>query len=212
MIFHDVEQNSDEWYQLRAGKLTGSSFGKIMANYGKPFGEPAKKLAVQIATERLLGRALSSDSYTNAHMGRGHEQEPVARMLYEDRTFKEVSSGGFFDCGNVGCSPDGLVTDGIIEIKSVIATQHYATLKRGSFDPAYKWQLISNMYYTGSQFIDFISYCADMPDDKKLFICTLTRDSFKSEIKQLEDRVEQFFKVVQESSELILNSETEVIL
>ena len=36
--FIDVEQNSDEWYELRGGKLTSSKLGTIMASYGKAFG------------------------------------------------------------------------------------------------------------------------------------------------------------------------------
>ena len=42
MKFHDVEQNTDEWLNLRIAKITGSSISKIMANYGKAFGDPAK--------------------------------------------------------------------------------------------------------------------------------------------------------------------------
>ncbi len=56
MTWHNVEQNTDEpcpwcgktWMELRAGKVTGSAIPKIMANYGKAFGEPAKKYATNI--------------------------------------------------------------------------------------------------------------------------------------------------------------------
>ena len=37
--FIDVEQNSDEWFDLRGGRLTSSKLGVIMANFGKSFGE-----------------------------------------------------------------------------------------------------------------------------------------------------------------------------
>ena len=67
MIFHDVEQNTDEWFALRAGMLTGSGFGKIMANYGKAFGDPAKKYAANIAIEQITGTPISSD-YSNAFL------------------------------------------------------------------------------------------------------------------------------------------------
>ena len=93
--FVDVEQNSDEWFSLRGGKLTSSKLGTIMANYGKAFGEPAKKYAVNIAIEQITGNPISSD-YSNDHMERGHEQEPVARMLYEQETFCNVTNGGFW--------------------------------------------------------------------------------------------------------------------
>ncbi|WP_177412500.1 PDDEXK family nuclease [Entomomonas moraniae] len=61
-----------------------------------------------------------------------------------------ANNGGFFDCGDYGESPDGLVNDdGVIEIKSVIASTHYATLKRNLFDPSYKWQLIGHLDCAG---------------------------------------------------------------
>ena len=43
--FYDIEQNSDDWFALRAGKITASKLGVVMANQGKAFGEPAKKYA-----------------------------------------------------------------------------------------------------------------------------------------------------------------------
>lgn len=78
--FIDVEQNSNEWFELRAGKLTSSKLGIVMANYGKALGEPAKKYAVNIAIEQITGEPIAS-TFTNAHMERGHEQEPIAREL-----------------------------------------------------------------------------------------------------------------------------------
>ena len=43
--------------------------------------------------------------------------------------------------------------DGVIEIKSVIASTHYATLRRNSFDPAYRWQLVSHLDCTGRAWV-----------------------------------------------------------
>jgi len=199
MIFHDVEQNTDEWFLLRAGMLTGSGFGKIMANYGKAFGDPAKKYAVNIAIEQITGTPISSD-YSNAHMERGHEQEPIARMRYEDEFFCDVTNGGFFESGLVGVSPDGLVGDeGVIEIKSVVPNIHYANLRRQSFDPAYKWQLVGNLLYTEREWMDFISFCADFPEDKRLFTCRLHAKHFSDEFKMLKTRISEFFDLVNQT-------------
>ena len=44
--FYDVPQNTDEWMALRLGKATASQFGTFMANYGKEFGDPAKRYAL----------------------------------------------------------------------------------------------------------------------------------------------------------------------
>ena len=75
-MFLDIQQNTEEWLQLRVGKVTSSGIGKIMANYGKAFGPPAKEYAVKIALEQLTDDAVGYH-YTSAHMERGHEQEPT---------------------------------------------------------------------------------------------------------------------------------------
>jgi len=203
----DVDQNTDEWLQMRSGKLTSSKLGLIMANYGKAFGEPAKKYAVSIAIEQIKGSAIESN-YTNEHMQRGHDQEPVARMLYEDYMFCSVDGGGFFTSEFIGCSPDGLVGEcGVIEIKSVIENVHFYTVKRQSLDPAYKWQCIGNLMFTGRDWLDFVSYCSEFPDDKQLFIHRIWRDDLAKEFEMINERVGQFKDLVEKTKKTILHSE-----
>jgi hypothetical protein len=200
MRFHDVEQNTDEWLDLRIAKLTGSGCSKIMANYGKAFGEPAKKLAVQIAREQITGKRSMGESFSNAHTERGHEQEPVARALYEAKYFVEVSNGGFFEAGNCGCSPDGLVyDDGLIEIKSVIDHVHHTTIKRNNIDPAYKWQIYFNLLKTGRDWIDFASYCADFPEKTRLFVHRVNKSECAEQFEMIENREKEFFLLVEDA-------------
>lgn len=196
MIFHDVEQNTEVWQALRCGKATASNFACFMANYGAAFGEPAKKYALQIALERATGRK-AEFSFSNEHTERGHEQEPIARMMYEEENFTTVDNGGFFDCGEYGDSPDGLIAkDGVLEIKSVTAAVHYATLTRGNYDPAYRWQLVGHLDCTGRQWVDFASYCADFPEDKQLIVHRLTRDDCAEDLKRLAERRAEFLGLV----------------
>jgi len=250
--FIDINQNTDEWFQLRCGKLTSSKLGVIMAvnneylvvslgkdtfgiantktrsvmkarytnkieadgalmkmksrDLGKAFTDYAKKYAVNIAIEQITGSPISSD-YTNADMQRGHDQEPVARMLYEDETFSEVTNGGFWESDFIGCSPDGMVDDnGAIEIKSVITSVHYANVKRGNVDPAYRWQCIGNLKFTGSDWLDFISYCEEFPEGMRLFTYRLNKADLSEEFKMLDDRIELFKTLVDETRENILAS------
>jgi hypothetical protein len=204
--FHDVEQNSDEWFELRAGRLTSSKLGTVMAKYGQAFGEPAKKYAVNIAIEQITGNPIAS-TYSNEHMERGHEQEPVARMLYEEETFSDVTNVGFFGSDFIGCSPDGMVGDnGVIEIKSVIGSVHFANIKRQNVDPAYKWQCVGNLKFTGREWIDFISYCADFPEDKQLFVKRLHASELTEEFQMLDTRIDEFKLLVESTKQLILDS------
>lgn len=201
--FHDVQQNTDEWQALRCGKATASNFGCFMANGDGAFGEPAKKYALQIALELRTGKK-AEYSFSNEHMERGREQEPVARMLYEEENFISVSNGGFFDCGSYGDSPDGLVRhDGVLEIKSVTASVHYATLIRRNFDPAYRWQLVGHLDCTGRQWVDFASYCADFPEDRQLLVYRLHRDACTTELERLRARRADFLALVHKTLETL---------
>ena len=197
MKHFDILQNTPEWMALRCGKVTASNAACFMANEDKAFGDPAKRYALQIALERINGYRSESGFIGNAHTERGHEQEPIARMLYEEMNFVDVSNGGFFDCGLHGDSPDGLVgEDGVIEIKSVIAPVHYATITRGSFDPAYTWQLISHLDCTERAWVDFVSYCAEFPEHNRLFIYRLHRKDCEDHINRLRGRRLELLKLI----------------
>jgi hypothetical protein len=202
--FYDVDQNSDEWFELRLGKVTGSNLSKIMANYGNAFGDPARKYAVQLALEQIT-KQKSVNGFSSEHTERGHAQEPIARMCYENEYFCEIKNGGFFCWGKYGDSPDGLVgSDVVIEIKSVIASVHYDTLKRGAFDPSYKWQLVGHIDCTERDYCHFVSFCADFPEGKQIAVFQLDRDDFKDELKMLHERREQFIDLVQETKNTII--------
>lgn len=196
MIWLDIEQNTPEWEAARAGKLTASHFGEVMANAPKAFGEPAKRLAVKIAFERLNGVPMSEhygESWQNAEMQRGHIEEPEARRLYEAEQLTRVSNGGFFCDDFIGCSPDGLVgQNGLVEIKSVLPHVHAANKKRGSFDPAYKWQIIGNLACTGREWLDFVSYCSFAPQPHQILIYRVWREQQETAIKQLVARQQRF--------------------
>ena len=196
-----IEQNTEAWFLMRSGKLTGSVASKVMANDGKAFGDPAKKLAVNIALEQITGKPIS-DGYTNDHMERGHEQEPIARQLYEREYFCKVADGGFYDNGFTGCSPDGLVsTDGIIEIKCVIPSVQYKRIKTKSFDSAYRWQLSFNLKESGRKWIDYISFCAEFPTDRMLFVQRIYTTDLVDDFKSIDLRVDDFFELVNQIKE-----------
>lgn len=203
MIHHPVQQNTDEpcpccgktWMELRAGKVTGSSIAVIMANFGKTFGDPAKRLAVDIATVELGGQP-SKLEYSNFHMERGHEQEPLAIALYEREYLVEVEPGGFYDNGRTGCSPDGIEGNGIVEVKSVLNATHYECIDKNRADIKYKWQYRHNLKESGKEWIDCVSFCATFPEDKKLFVERLCAENLKDDFKLIDDRLAEFFELV----------------
>ena len=197
MPWVDIQQNTDEWLDLRIGKVTGSAIAKVMANYGKAFGDPAKRLAMSIAYEQITGTREEESGFSNGHMDRGHIQEPLARAEYEAENFVEVSNGGFYDDGMLGSSPDGLVYDnGVIEIKSVIRTAHGKVVRSGTYDKTYKWQLFFNLKVSGREWIDFISYCASLPEGNRLYVVRICKEDVQEEFAMMSSRLTQFFALV----------------
>ena len=207
MIFHDVVQNSEEWFNLRLGKPTTSKFGVFMANYGKTFGEPAIKYAFRLAKEQVTGLRDETESYSNKHMENGHTYEPVAKLRYEQETFYTVENGGFCEHEkyNTGGSPDGLITvfNGGIEIKSVIDYTQRTTIKRNSFDPSYRWQLLGNMWLCDLDWIDFASYGYSYTEEKKLFIHRLKREDHLEDIEKIEPRLVEFLELIEKEKKYL---------
>ena len=201
MTWLDVEQNTDLWLDVRPGKVTGSRIAAVMANFGKPFGNPAKKLVVDIAIEQLTGQR-QWGGYSNADMERGHREEPLARKRYEEEYFVDVTNGGFYDNGKTGCSPDGHVNnDGLVEFKSAIPSIHYERIRKGTVD--YKWQCIFNLRESKREWIDFVSYCSLYPYNTQLFIRRLELDNLKKEYQMIDDRLGEFFTLLKTVKERI---------
>lgn len=204
MIFHDIQQNTEQWYDLRAGKDTSSVMACIMAHFGKSFGDPAKQLAQKIALERFTGNRVSGDHYMSAAMRRGHELEPAARMMYEKEEFCTVTNGGFIESDDHkrGDSPDGLVgKDGGVEIKSVEYAAHWKVKNDEAFPSQYKWQIHFHIWMCERQWFDFVSYCPEFPDGQQLYVFRVERD--EQIIMKMKIRLAQFEELVEENLKLL---------
>jgi hypothetical protein len=199
----DIPQNTEDWFQLRCGKIGGSSIGKVMANNGKAFGPPAHELAIKLAIERITCQPVL-DNYSNAHMDRGREQEPIARALYEAENFVDVQLGGFYEDGDLGVSPDGLVdSDGLIEIKSVIPAVHFDCLKRKDYDPKYKWQLFLLLKVSGREWIDFVSYCSQFPVGRQIAQYRVYAKDCQAVFLEIDLRLKEFKQLVEDKIKVI---------
>ena len=160
MIFHNVEQNTEEWYALRLGKFTASSFKDLFAT---PSTITFEKAIYKPVFERLTG--VSPESFTNEYMQRGHDLEGAARLDYEIHSLSEITNGGFCVLNDwVGCSPDGFVNeDGIIEIKCPAYNTHMKYLISGKLPTQYKWQVHGQLWITEREWCDFVSYYPGLP-------------------------------------------------
>ena len=175
-----AEQRSPEWFQARAGRLTGSVADAVTATL-KSGGEPAARrdLRIQLAVERLTSRP-EMDGFINAAMQRGIDLEPVARGAYEAATGNMVRSTGFLQHDElmVGCSLDGDVDafQGIVEIKCPKSATHLGYVKAGKLPTDYVAQVTHNLWVSNAAWCDFVSFDDRLPEDLQLLIVRVSKD------------------------------------
>lgn len=163
----DCVQGEEEWHIARLGIPTASRFGTVMA-VGKGGGESLtrRKYMLELAGERLTNRP--TESYTNAHMERGKEQEPQALAEYSFQNDAEVQRVGFIRCGRTGCSPDGLIgEDGMVEAKSALPHILIDIHLRKRYPPEHRQQCQGNLWVAQRKWIDIIVFCPGIPSYKE---------------------------------------------
>lgn len=193
-IFEEVEQGSEEWFNLRLGVPTASCFSLIMAD-GRD-GEASKARARyqrMLAGEILTGRAAEGKIITAA-MQRGREMEPEARQHYLDRHFVDLRQVGFIrrrlPSGRyAGCSPDALIgTRKALEIKTMAPDLMIERLEKGAgMPPEHKAQVQGTMWVGDLEEVDLLLFYSGMPVAPKF---TCQRDEHY--IRELANAVEIF--------------------
>jgi putative phage-type endonuclease len=194
-----MDQGSDDWFAARLGKVTASRVADVIAKTKTGFSTSRANYAAQLVAERLTGTV--QESYTNAAMQWGTDQEPEARTAYQFLHNAAVELVGFVPHPAItmsGASPDGLVgTDGLVEIKCPNTATHIETLRGGAIPEKYATQMYWQMACTGRQWCDFVSYDPRLPQNMQLFVQRLRRDD--NRIRNLETEVSAFLVEVDET-------------
>lgn len=173
-IIKDVDQGSQEWLDLRLGKITASNFAKIITSTGKPSAS-ANEYMEELAGEFLMDKAESG--FKSDAMIRGNELEEEARQAYEEERLQKVEEVTMIDCDKWAYSPDGLVgDDGLIEIKCPLAKAHSKYIIDNKLPSKYKAQVQGGLFVSGRKWCDFISYNPNFKEGYKLFIVRVNRD------------------------------------
>lgn len=194
----NIEQGSDEWKQARLGHVTASNIAEVMSK-GKGTAEAVGryKYKVRLVAERLT--MTPGESYTNAAMQWGIEQEQFACIAYEAQKETFVDKIGFVlhpDIKWLGVSPDRIVGhDGLIEVKCPNTTTHLDYLFENKVPTEYYKQIQCQLWVTGRQWCDFVSYDPRLPKRNQLLIVRTERD--ESLIKEMEAETLKFLAEVE---------------
>lgn len=165
-----VEHNSTEWYLMRLGVATSSSFKEIVQpSTGKASLSRDKKslsLGAMSYLYELLGEKMEmtpEEQFYNYDMERGHKLEPEAVDLYEFKTGMKTEKDFVVlnDNGTLLASPDRLVGDeGLLEVKCPKRKTHVKYMDMGleALDKDYKPQYQGQLMVSERKFVDIFSY------------------------------------------------------
>lgn len=174
----DAPQRSPEWFAARLGRVTGSRAADVLASIKTGEAAARRDYRMELVTERLTGES-AEDTYVTSEMQRGIDLEPRAFALYAGITGQIVESSGFLAHRNcmAGCSLDGHVGDfaGIIEIKCPKSATHLANLRAPGVPPRYVPQITHNLWISGAEWCDFVSFDPRFPQHLQIHIMRLCR-------------------------------------
>lgn len=171
MIVLDVEQNSPEWIAARLGNPTASNFKRILTPKAKKPAAGAETYLRELVCEWVMGRSTSEGlAELSPWIGRGKDLEHEAFNFYAfDRDAKPEKVGICFygDAERdvmIGASPDAMIrADGLLEIKCPKPETHIGYLFDGIMPPEYVPQVQGQLWVTGREWCDFMSYCPGLP-------------------------------------------------
>lgn len=181
-----VEQRSLDWFRIRLGNFTGSKVGDLMVK-GKSkddvFGKTALSYINQVASERLLSKAVVDDdaffqqyldqvTTSTKEMRWGIDQEDACRSLFSKLIGKKIvdaSSCKHPVVAHFASSPDGVIADSensliAVEIKcpkpstyvDYLSVNDAKSLK--DVNSTYYWQCFAHMACTGADATYFVVY------------------------------------------------------
>lgn len=194
MKIHNFEQNTQEWIDVRIGKITASGAHNLLV---KGAGKTRKSYILSKACEIVTGVLQGPDLSGNPWVERGKELEALAIQRYEEETFSIVERVGFVELSQyVGCSPDGIVSpDGLIEVKCKKADNHLQSIIDGKegIENNYYTQMQMQMFCCDAQWCDYVLFHPDFPANhdkyRDLHIIRIERDDIF--IKNLEKEIEK---------------------
>lgn len=193
-----AEQRSPEWFIARLGRLTGSRAADMLATIKSGESAARRDLRTQLVVERLT-QTLQEDAFVNAAMQRGIELEPAAFAAYESLTGLVAQRTGFLahDTLAIGCSLDGHVGDfeGICEFKCPKSATHLRYLRSDGVPSDYLPQILHNLWVSGAQWCDFLSFDDRFPAKLQTFLVRVERD--EAAINAYADRAKAFLQEVE---------------
>lgn len=193
MIVHNVDQGTEQWLQLRCGKITGTRFKRL-------FSTKWLELLDLVVSEKLTGNLNESD-YVSEDMQRGKDYEPLAAHKYSQHTGTTLYTAGFIQHPSIefiGMSPDRLIINseatviGAVEFKCPNPNTHVRYIRQNKLPSEHLYQTIYPFFISDKiQYVDFVSFCPEIKQ-LELFIVRTHRNSVLEYLSDGNKRIDKF--------------------
>ena len=204
LIWHEVEQGGQAWFDLRAGKITGTSAKELLV---KGRGEDGIGAGLWTLIYKLAGEIVTGETdqpFDNYATMRGKSLEDLAVKEYEDTTFLSTNKVGFIQWGDYcGVSPDFMVDgDRGGEVKCLLHTNHLRYAHTKDIDAAHMAQIQWALFVTGFKYWDMVHY-HPKAGRQKLIIDTVVPDAkysdrFEEMLPKVEERIAEVVSLCKE--------------
>lgn len=189
----NLEQGSQEWFDFRKGKVSGTMLGDLYSKRG------GRKLGFY----ELIAERLSLDPDDENRMDRGIRLEDEAAQLFAEKTGKKVEIAGVCvhdDYPSIINSPDRLIKNGgkyteAVEIKCLSPARHLQAVIENKVPDEYEAQKLQYFIVNPDlKTLYFVFYDPRIPT-VPLHIVTVNRDELgdlperylKFQLEQLEE-------------------------
>ncbi len=196
-IIKDIDQNTEQWLDLRKGLITGSKLKDIVVKRG------TKK---KIGFYELIADRLATVEEDEDPRERGHRLEDIAVKEFEALTKKKVEQVGFCisdENKNIAISPDGLIKNGkeyteAIEVKCLNSAKHLQAYFEKEIPSEYQEQAMQ--YFIVNEKLETLYFVMYDPriTVKPIHWIEIKREDVEDEIKFLEDYQTQVLNEVEE--------------
>lgn len=193
-IYKEIKQKTNEWLELRKGKITASEFSDLVFKKGELTKTGISKLREIIADKYNLNN-YTEKVFESVDIKRGNELEPKCRKEYERINNVVVEEVGFVEENKwLGCSPDGLVgEDGLLECKAP-NNKNFISYVLGDINEDWLWQCKLQLYITKRKWCDLCLYNENY--NKKTYIKRITLS--EEDIKTIEVVLNKCIKTLEE--------------
>lgn len=200
----ELEQRTDEWFEYRRGKVTGSEFKRVI---GRKDAEDSYRY--QLIAERLMGQRESDENAAT----RGTRLESIAREVFIEKYGKEVHEIGMVQSDTLesfAVSPDGFIGKGYqhqLEIKCLCGWKHIKVYtEKTPLSEHYPQAIAAFIANEKLKDFTFFFYHDLMPENLQGFTVVLKREDVEADIQDYQERATRFLESVEEGFERLILS------